>query len=397
MKSRTFVGRAVLVCLIMVGAACGGGDDETAAPAISPSAAASAETSPSADPAVYEASDGATLLFTAAAIGQNEDEEPGLTPGTAIFKPANPGEAVQVERQDKDGWTTVASGEQDDQGRLQFLIDAGKEGTLFRAVSTDDDGAPLRSRPTAADGWTLAWSDEFDGTTLRPEWETRLAGQRFGRRVCSVSADGLTIVKDGIATLQVVRDDSVQPNKTKECPQGQFLNAMIGTDRTKSFTYGTFAARIKFDPDQGQHGAFWLQGPSEIDVAEYFGDGFDPGTPDQKGTITSFIHYPKLNQKGEPTTGRSGGYRTMLPEILGPGRKASNSFNVYSVEWTPKEYIFRVNGVETFRTSEGLSPGPQFMILSLLSSDWELPDLPENSLPNTMEVDWVRVWQENAD
>ena len=51
-----------------------------------------------------------------------------------------------------------------------------------RGVSSESASSVSRSRPTAADGWTLAWSDEFDGTTLGAEWETRLAGQRFGRR-----------------------------------------------------------------------------------------------------------------------------------------------------------------------------------------------------------------------
>jgi hypothetical protein len=40
-----------------------------------------------------------------------------------------------------------------------------------------------------------------------------------------------------------------------------------------------------------------------------------------------------------------------------------------------------------------VSRRPQFLILSLLSSDWELPQLDRTSLPADMKVDWVRVWQ----
>ena len=36
------------------------------------------------------------------------------------------------------------------------------------------------------------------------------------------------------------------------------------------------------------------------------------------------------------------------------------------------------------------------LVLSLLSSDWELPDLDKSKLPADMKVDWVRVWQQPA-
>jgi hypothetical protein len=58
-------------------------------------------------------------------------------------------------------------------------------------------------------------------------------------------------------------------------------------------------------------------------------------------------------------------------------------------------YIFRIDGVETWRTTRGISRQQQYLILSLLTSDWELPQLDRKSLPTTMRVDWVRAWQQN--
>jgi len=67
---------------------------------------------------------------------------------------------------------------------------------------------------------------------------------------------------------------------------------------------------------------------------------------------------------------------------------------VFSVEWTPSRYVFRIDGKETFRTSRGVSGRPEFLILSLLSSDYELGYLGgEARLPQSMKVDWVRFWQ----
>ncbi len=43
----------------------------------------------------------------------------------------------------------------------------------------------------------------------------------------------------------------------------------------------------------------------------------------------------------------------------------------------------------------GVSGQEQFPILSLLSSDYELAQLKggDKKLPQTMNVDWVRLWQ----
>jgi beta-glucanase (GH16 family) len=66
-------------------------------------------------------------------------------------------------------------------------------------------------------------------------------------------------------------------------------------------------------------------------------------------------------------------------------------YHVFSVEWTPDAYVFRVDGIETFRHTKDISGVPEFLVLSLLSSDWGLPDLDESKLPATKKVDWVRV------
>ena len=55
-------------------------------------------------------------------------------------------------------------------------------------------------------------------------------------------------------------------------------------------------------------------------------------------------------------------------------------------------YVFRIDGQETMRTNQGASH-PEFLILSMLSSDFELGDLGSGaSLPQHAYVDWVAVW-----
>ena len=81
------------------------------------------------------------------------------------------------------------------------------------------------------------------------------------------------------------------------------------------------------------------------------------------------------------------------PAWSGPPTRSGSGYHVFSVEWSPEGYVFRIDGDTTYRTDKAVSARTQFLILSLLSSDWELPELDRSLLPATMSVDWVRVWQ----
>lgn len=246
-----------------------------------------------------------------------------------------------------------------------------------------------------AEGYRLVWNDEFNGAELGPDWAFRRVVA--ANRACSPPDADQTEVRGGSVHLSVIRDPSKTPNVTKACPDGQYLNAMIGTDKTQSFKYGIFAARIKFHPVQGAHGSFWMQplpepgadptDPAErgveIDVIEYFGKGW------VNGGLASFIHFQPPGGKRI----RSGGYLQAASDAL-KGELPSDDYHVYSVEWTEKEYVFRVDGIETLRTSKAVSRVPQYFILSLLSSDYEIPKITDDVLPLTMSVDWVRAWQQ---
>ena len=184
------------------------------------------------------------------------------------------------------------------------------------------------------------------------------------------------------------------------------LNGHISTDPTgnalgRSFLYGYSAARVKFQPRRGQHGSFWMQPATrtadegsatrtgaEVDIIEWFGDRHP------QGGLTSFIyHYPDDHKAGI-TPKQVGGF------IADPGRYGTawaKKYHVFSVEWTPSRYVFRIDRHGDVPTSKGVSGQPEYLILSLLSSDYELPFLGgESRLPQTMSVDWVRHWARSS-
>ena len=70
----------------------------------------------------------------------------------------------------------------------------------------------------------------------------------------------------------------------------------------------------------------------------------------------------------------------------------SSSYHVFSVEWTPAAYVFRVDGREFWRETEIVSQSPEYLLLSMLTSDYELEKLTSRTMGQRARVDWVRVW-----
>ena len=180
------------------------------------------------------------------------------------------------------------------------------------------------------------------------------------------------------------------------------LNGHIGS--THSITYGVVAARIKFQPLQGQHASLWMQPTyasdstsaakqgTEIDIIEWFGKDVP------NGGLTSFIYAPSHGGKKIALGGEGGWIKKPEQYLTNEKDDWYKRFHVFSVEWNPSGYIFRIDGQETGRINKGVSGVPEFPILSVLSSDYELSKLPDRdekkNLPQTMVVDWIRTWQD---
>jgi beta-glucanase (GH16 family) len=139
----------------------------------------------------------------------------------------------------------------------------------------------------------------------------------------------------------------------------------------------TVAQTLPGDP--GRSGA-------EIDAAEYFGAGHSDG-----GLGAFVYNYGVLGADGQPR--RLGAVWPGATARLGPGDDWWRRFHVFAVQWTPRSYVFRVDGRPFWRTTEGVSRIEEYLILSLLTSDYELPRLDRSRLPSRTYVDWVRVWQ----
>ena len=322
---------------------------------------------------------------------------------TATISPVRAGRRVQLQVQRGVVWAAVAATRQDARGRAEFAAAASEDGRplTYRVKAMASRGLrALRSDPVSTARWLEpTWTEEFSGSSLDPVWHHRgLAHHSTSRRTCSRSDPRAVRVGGGAVRLSVIKD----PDATTRCKvrgrdavPGRFgyrLNGHIGTQGGFSFRYGVAAARVRFHRLRGQHGAFWLQpvagmypgaAGSEIDVVEYFGDDHP------QGGLATFTHRYDGRRRVS-----SGGWVADQASFLRSRRDGwSRNYHVFSVEWTPRTLVFRIDGQEIRRVRGGVSDVRQFPILSLIAADYEIPKIEERRLPQHMYVDWVRVWE----
>jgi beta-glucanase (GH16 family) len=328
---------------------------------------------------------------------------------TATVKPGKPGRTVALQVKSGSKWKTVKKTKVNTKGRAEFGAPISKGGVAltYRAQALPFKGSPggTSASESTARWLTPTWTDEFSGSSLDPAWNNRGGDyEPESLRACSKGDPRAVSVGGGAARLSVIKD----PSRSTKCvakkdgkSTGKFayrLNGHIGTQGAFSFKYGFAAARIKFQKSRGQHGAFWMQPAvsvngatdprltgAEIDVIEYFGDKHP------EGGLTSFVYSKNKRNQGVKT----GSWIKDSQSFLANRRDGwSKNYHVFSVEWTPKVYIFRIDGKETYRTKVGVSGQPQYPILSMLASDYEISKIGKDSkLPQSMNFDWIRVWQ----
>lgn len=228
---------------------------------------------------------------------------------------------------------------------------------------------PALAEPPSAD-YKLAWADEFNGKELdTTKWEYRGLGPR---RKAINSKECVALDGQGNLVLTTKRVDD------------KLYTAMIGTAGKYETAFGYFECRVKLQQQQGHWSAFWLQSPTMTEVAD----------PKDVGTEIDVFEYlarepekiqTNLHWNGYGKDHKHAGHVTnekSLPE----------GWHTVGFEWTPDEYIFFLDGKETWRTDKAVSHVKEYIILSLEVDSWG-GDISKAQLPDSLLVDYVRVYK----
>ena len=253
--------------------------------------------------------------------------------------------------------------------------------------------------------WQLIWEDDFNGNTLdNTKWDHDLGtGTQYGlwgwgNGELQYYQSQNTTLDNGIATITV-----------KEEPAGlvdswgntsYYSSSKITTKGMFDFRYGKVEASIKSLDGEGFWPAFWLLPTGggwpcdgEIDIMEQWGNNY------LTNNTTGAAHL------GNCPYSQSTHYYQNFYTYISSGSFA-DEFHTYSIIWTEDTIKWLLDENEVFHiTPDSYSSIPSQSFWPFNSNQWYLminlairQSGPNSNtvFPNQMEIDYVRVYQENT-
>ncbi len=243
--------------------------------------------------------------------------------------------------------------------------------------------------PDEGSTWALVWEDEFEGPAGQlPDpgrWVFDVGGHGWGNAQLEYDTDRAENVSlDGNGNLAITaREESYQGSA--------YTSGRIKTQGRFEQAYGRFEARIRLPVGAGIWPAFWMLGHDidsvgwpacgEIDIMEYLGQ--------EPGVIHGSLHGP----------GYSGGQAVTRRYTLFDGR-FDTGFHVFGIEWDAESISWFVDGERYNRVNSGDVSGrwaydhPFFILLNVaVGGNFVGPPNAQTVFPQTMLVDWVRVYE----
>jgi beta-glucanase (GH16 family) len=256
-------------------------------------------------------------------------------------------------------------------------------------LPTNDSGF---TTPTSYPGYTLAWSDEFNDTTLNQNnWTYEINGNGEGNQE-------LEYYTARVQNLFLSQGNLIIEARQESYGGASYTSARINTAGKQAFTYGRIDIRAKLPVAHGMWPALWMLG-SDINTVPWPGCG-EMDIMELIGTypsqVTGSIHWL---QNG----GSEGTFNNNYD--LSGAQDFSQAFHVYSEIWTQDSVQYLVdNNVyvsASYQTNvtNGANPflAPYFFIFNVaVGGDWPGSPNASTTFPQRMFVDYVRVFQKNG-
>ncbi len=256
----------------------------------------------------------------------------------------------------------------------------------FSMVMTAEPEPPLKQAPVAnpdnvqplgpSGQWTLVFDENFSGTRLNTTWWN--TGFWYNTTINNeLQAYRPENVRVGGGYLQLVAEQ--RSTQTTWGEPKNYASGAITTRNKFTFTFGVVEARLRVPVGQGLSSLFQIEpnnkrSPPSITVMHALG---------QMPTVTSFNYrYYDIN----------GVVRGLVNNVT--GMDFSDSYHTFTVEWTATHVNFYVDGVlrGSYSGSQILRD-PAFLILNLAVGGTVPSPVSNVGFPQTLQVDYIRVWQ----
>ncbi|MFL0166715.1 carbohydrate-binding protein [Candidatus Clostridium helianthi] len=230
-------------------------------------------------------------------------------------------------------------------------------------------------------GWNLAWSDEFNGTSINTSnWKYETGGDGWGN-------NELEYYTNRSENARIENGNLVIEARKENYNGMNYTSARLKSQGLKNWTYGKVEARMKLPAGQGVWPAFWMLGENisqvswpkcgEIDIMEHINNE------------SAIIHWDSTDNNTHAQ------YGAASPNI------DVTQYHVYSIEWDASSIKWFVDGTQYLEANIANNINgteafhkPFFILFNLaIGGNW--PGNPDGStpFPAKMYVDYVRVYQ----
>lgn len=236
-------------------------------------------------------------------------------------------------------------------------------------ITAHAEVASLLPVAPAGKSWKLVWNDEFSGTKIDPtKWELPdqpRRDHRWSPKYAMLDGAGNLILRTGTEN-------------------GKFFSPCVRTRGKFEKAFGYFETRCKLPKEPGHWTAFWLYNGCVGKVGDAGRDGTEIDIfewPWRDGRVQHTLHWD-----GYGKAHASKGFVSKPPGVTDGG------YHVFSLWWSPTEYVFYVDGKETWRSKDGgVCQVPLYLKWSTEIGPWA-GDIRKAKLPDDTVVDYVRVF-----
>jgi hypothetical protein len=263
-----------------------------------------------------------------------------------------------------------------DEGR--YIKETGQVIISFDGDITPDDGY---TSPPEYEGYELIWNDEFNGNSVNTDnWKFETGAGGWGNNELQYYTADNASVEDGMLTIQARHE-------------ANYTSARMITQGKFSFKYGRVDIRALLPEGQGIWPALWMLGSNfssvgwptcgEIDIMEMIGGS------GRENTVHGTLHW---DVDGHASTG--GSYELQNGTF-------ADEYHVFSIVWNESTITWYVNN--SMYHEIDISPDHmtefrnEFFFIFNVAVGGNWPGYPDNTtvFPQSMKVDYIRVFQEN--
>lgn len=227
--------------------------------------------------------------------------------------------------------------------------------------------------------WCMTFEDTFSGMSLNTgKWIVRYyAGERLLKDTYGVGQDIQLFQPQNVS----VSENNLNLVFKKEQTEGKYWDARLGVIAKKyAYTSGMVNTALSFRQCLGRFEAKIKINNSEVDQCFWLaGDGLLPHV--------NIVNFSKAGYRAGCFTKRQmeGCDDTELRKQV----KLKPGYYIFTLEWTPDKLIWKINDCTVRETENRLPQLPLFVGLSL-GATREIAETPQS-----MQVEWVRVYTKN--